>query len=586
LPARLKALLGRHLPWWLVAAVGLACVVLGATLIADPFRSLGVLSWVVGAALVVAGVGELAAAGSGTRPWLHRLAGIVWIAGAVAAVAWPGVTVRALTLAVGLALVAGGIVKLVTAALGSGDERLIQALVGLTTVVVGLLVLAWQDASVLVLAVLFGIGVVVFGLGQIAVGLKLRGGAEEPWESTRRWPRWLRIAGATAALVLALGATAASVSVDRGRETGPGAFYAVPDPLPPGPPGTIIRSEVLDGYHPGATTYRVLYKSTGYDGKPTAVSGLVLVPDGAAPNGGRPVVAYTHGTVGIESRCAPSLTSPDQNPLFAEGGGALLDAGYVVAATDYQGLGTPGPHPYLVGPSEAMGALDAVRAARALPQAQASSDMAIWGHSQGGHAALFTGQLASSYAPELHLKGVAAGGPVPNLVDLFKLNLNSPVGKVLISMALSSWAEVYDDARLDRILEPGARRTVARVSRICLYNPGQLLGALPSALLLGFGFLSQPAWEVEPWKRIAEENTPGAVPIPAPLLVVQGGADETVFPQVVKRLVERLCRRGDTVALKIYPGVGHVKTSSVAVPDVVSWLADRFAGRPAPTTCA
>ena len=113
---RLKAFLGRHLPWWLVAVIGLACVALGLTLIADPFRSLGVLSWLTAAALVLAGAGELAAAGNDTRPWLSRLAGIVWLAGGCAAVAWPGVTVRALTLAVGLALLVTGILKLVRAA--------------------------------------------------------------------------------------------------------------------------------------------------------------------------------------------------------------------------------------------------------------------------------------------------------------------------------------------------------------------------------------------------------------------------------------------------------------------------------------
>ena len=582
---RLKALLGRHLPWWLVAVIGLACVALGLTLIADPFRSLGVLSWLTAAALVLAGVGELTAAGKDTRPWLSRLAGIVWLAGGCAALAWPGVTVRALTLAVGLALLANGILKLVRAALYSDDDRLIQGLAGATNVLVGALVLAWQDASVLVLAVLFGIAVTVFGVGQVAVGLRLRGGTQEPEATRRLRPRRLRLAGALGALVLALGATAISISVDRGREGEPGTFYAAPDPLPPGPPGTLIRSEVIDGYHPGATTYRVLYKTTGYDGAPTAASGLVLVPDRPAPTGGRTVVAYTHGTVGVESRCAPSLATPAVNPLFVEGGGELLDAGYVVAAPDYEGLGTRGPHPYLVGPSEAMSTLDAVRAARELAQAHAGADIVVWGHSQGGHAALFTGQLASSYAPELHLKGVAAGAPVPDLVALLERNLTSPVGKVLIAMALASWSRVYDDAGLDRVLEVGSRRTVERVSSICLYRPGQILGALPGALLLGFGFLSKPVWEVEPWRTIAAENTPGAAPIPAPLLVVQGTGDGVVFPEVTERFVQRLCRRGDTVSLRLYPGAGHVETSSLAVPDVVAWLADRVAGKPVPATC-
>src|SRR5271170_2262080 len=79
----------------------------------------------------------------------------------------------------------------------------------------------------------------------------------------------------------------------------------------------------------------------------------------------------------------------------------MLDRGYVVAATDYPGLGTPEVHPYLVGESEAHAVLDSVRAARAIPEAAAGARFAAWGHSQGGQAALFTGIEASRYAPEL-----------------------------------------------------------------------------------------------------------------------------------------------------------------------------------------
>lgn len=581
----LKSVLGRHLPWWLVVAIGLGCIALGGVLIANPFSSLAVLAWVTAAALLVSGVGELASASTASsRPWLSWLAGIVWIVGGILAVAWPGLTIRALATVVGIALIVVGAMKVGSAVTARGDERLVQVLIGVTNVIVGILVLAWPDLTVLALAVLFGIGVVVFGVGQVVTGIRLRGGGDEPWNDDPRRPRWLRLGGAVVGLVLAVGAAAISVAVERARPDEPGEFYTAPHPLPDGPRGTLIRSEVVEGYHPEATTYRVLYTSTGYDGEPTAVSGLVLVPEREAPEGGRPVVAYTHGTVGVTSRCAPSLRSASVNPLFHEGGETLLDAGYVVAASDYQGLGTRDPHPYLVGAFAAMNALDSVRAARNLERANASTDVVVWGHSQGGHAALFTGQLAQSYAPELRLKGVAAGGPVPNLIDLFKLNLEAPIGKVLISMALHSWARVYDAAELSQIVTVAARPSVPRIAETCLFGR-EILGSLPSALVLGLSFLSAPIWEVEPWKTIAEENTPGAVPIPVPLLVVQGGADNTVHPEVTKRFVDKLCARGDTVALRVYPGVGHVQTSAEAVPDVVAWIADRFAGKPAATTC-
>jgi pimeloyl-ACP methyl ester carboxylesterase len=236
------------------------------------------------------------------------------------------------------------------------------------------------------------------------------------------------------------------------------------------------------------------------------------------------------------------VTREDQQPLFVEGGAAFLKAGYVVAASDYQGLGTPGPHPYLVGASEAMSELDIVRAARNLKQAHAGTDFAVWGHSQGGHAALFTGQLADSYAPELHLVGVAAGGPVPNLVDLFKVNIKTTIGKVLIATALQSWERVYHDAQLDQIVTPAARPTVARIARNCLYNQNQILGSIPGALALGLTFLHAPLWETEPWKTIVETNTPGGARTKAPILIVQGDADTIVAPDVTKRLVDKLAR--------------------------------------------
>ena len=400
-----------------------------------------------------------------------------------------------------------------------------------------------------------------------------------------RW-RWLWIAAGVLAIVVAAAVAGWAIFVHDSRPDAPGAFYRARSPLPDGPPGTIIRSEVIAGFHSGATAHRVLYKSTGYDGEPTAVSGLIVVPDGTPPAGARKIVAYTHGTVGVASDCAPSLvTNQEQQPLLFEGGGELLAAGYVVAASDYQGLGTPGPHPYLVGDSEAMNELDIVRAAQNLSEAQAGNEFVVWGHSQGGHASLFTGQLAAGYAPELELVGVAAGGPVPNLKDLFKVNIKTTVGKVLISMALQSWAEVYDDASLDQIATPVARPLIGRIAKNCLYTKRQILASVPGSLALNLTFLHTPPWETEPWATILENNNPGATRTNAPLLIIQGDADPIVAPDVTARLVDKLCAEGESVELRVLEGTAHLDAGHVAVPDVVQWIADRFAGKPAPTTC-
>jgi uncharacterized membrane protein HdeD (DUF308 family)/pimeloyl-ACP methyl ester carboxylesterase len=578
--------MARRLPWWLVLVLGIGCVVLGVVLTAEPFTSLAVLAGLVALGLIFTGLTQVLSAASTSRPWLARIVGVIWIVAGITAASWPGITIGALAVAVGIGLVVGGVVKIAVALFGDDDERFILGLSGLTNVVVGILAVSWPAVTVLVLAVIFGVRTIVFGISQIALALKMRRSPERVVSvEGREWPRWLRLTGGVLALALALGGMAISVAIHRAQPGDPGPFYTAPSPLPDGPPGTIIRREVIDPYYPGTTTYRVLYLSTGYDGKPTATSGIVVIPDGPAPPGGRKILAYTHGTTGVASRCAPSLRDGADTPLTNEGGALFAAAGYVIAATDYQGLGTKGPHPYLVGESEAMGALDSVRAAHNLPGSDAGTDFVVWGHSQGGHASLFAGQLAPTYAPELHLIAVAAGGPVPDLIALFKFNLNTQIGKVLISMALHAWSEVYAGASLNQIVEPAAQPLVAKIARNCLYTTADILASVPAALVLNLTFLSTPAWDVEPWKTIAADNDPGQTATAAPVLLVQGLADTIVDPTVTEQFATDQCGKGQQIDLLTLPGVGHIATGHDAAPQVAQWVADRFAGRPAPTTC-
>ncbi|HEX3792248.1 MAG TPA: lipase family protein [Pseudonocardiaceae bacterium] len=559
-----------RLPRWADLLLGLGCLGLGGWLISAPLHSLPALAALVAAGAVLTGLVDLGSVTSSARPWLPAVTGVGWLVVGLVALFWPGLSILGLAIAVGVGLVLGGIGELVSP---TGADRLVGRLGGAASGLLGVLALAWPAATLLVVAVVFGLRLVLFGIGLLT---DVR---------PAHMPGWVRLGGTIAVLVLAVGGTVASVAVHRAAPAAPGTFYTAPEPLPAGPPGTIIRDEVVPGFLAGATTYRVLYKSTGLDGHPTAVSGLILVPAGAPPAGGRKVLAYTHGTVGVASNCAPSLAPPAAQPLLAEGGAGFVGAGYVVAATDYQGLGTAGPHPFLVGPVEAENELDIVRAARLLPAARAGTEFAVWGHSQGGHAALFTGQLAASYAPELDLVGVAAGAPVPNLVDLFAVNLTTTVGKVLIAMALSSWARVYHDANLDQIVTPAARPLVDRIAATCLYGQQQLAAAVPNVLALRLSFLSAPPWQVEPWRSIAAANNPGQAPIDAPVLLVQGGADTIVDPATTQRLATAMCAEGETVDLRLLPGVGHLQTGQLAAPDVARWIADRFAGRAAASTC-
>lgn len=178
---------------------------------------------------------------------------------------------------------------------------------------------------------------------------------------------------------------AAVLAAALGRADAQGAFYRTSDSEIAGAPGSLIREEIRPGAPAGATAHRVLYRSTSPDGKPIAVSGIVIIPPGTPPPGGWPIVAWAHPTSEIVPHCAPSLAIF----LFQQIAGSreLLEQGYAIAATDYPGLGTPGPHPYLVGDSEARAVIDSVRAARSLAGPENSNRFAVWGHSQGGQAA-------------------------------------------------------------------------------------------------------------------------------------------------------------------------------------------------------
>jgi len=361
----------------------------------------------------------------------------------------------------------------------------------------------------------------------------------------------------------------------------PGDFYAVPDPLPPGDPGSIIWAEPVAAPE-GARAWRVLYHSRTVRDADIAVSGLVVAPDGPPPVGGYPVLAYAHGTTGLADRCAPSTSA---RPL-ADGGGAsgelpippLWTSGYVIAATDYEGLGTPGRHPYLVGASEARSVLDAVRAARSIDEAAAGDRSVAIGVSQGGHAALFTGELAASYAPDAGLIGVVALAPAAELAQAALL-LTGDESVVGLAVAIGAgFAAAHPEAEVERILTPSALERLDIVDTGCIDDITAAFAG-PVAEVLRFEALVEP-----PWATLLAENTPGRTRTPVPVFVGQGDADALVVPELTDALVVRLCAIGDDVTYRRYLGASHESVVEAAGDDVLSWVFDRFAGRPTGST--
>jgi acetyl esterase/lipase len=361
------------------------------------------------------------------------------------------------------------------------------------------------------------------------------------------------------------------------------SFYRASPEEIAGRPGTLIRQEPLGLRAPfGASVVRVLYRSTGLNGEPIPVSGAVVVPAGPMPPEGWPIVAWAHPTTGVVPRCAPSMAMFLIQQI--QGVREMVQRGTIVVATDYPGLGTPETHPYLVGESEARAVLDSVRAARELTGAPAR--FAVWGHSQGGQAALFTGLMAKSYAPELDLVGVAAAAPATELGTLLADDIDTNGGRNLTAMTLWSWSRIFN-APIDRVVDPGAMPVVDRLAGECIESIYDILRRRGPTRLLEQSFLAEKDfYRTEPWRALMTKNTPGTLPPHIPVFLAQGGADELVRPQVTKEYMKRLCAAGSKVQWFFMPSVNHGFAARNSASAAVQWMADRFAGAGPPSDCS
>jgi acetyl esterase/lipase len=356
-----------------------------------------------------------------------------------------------------------------------------------------------------------------------------------------------------------------------------GEALAVEPALAANAPGSLVNIEWMSGAPEGARAYRIVYASTGLSGEQIAVSGVIIVPDSSVPVGGRPIVAWAHPTTGVVSRCAPSLA----RVFFA----SVQGLSYIVAATDYPGLGTPETHPYLVGLSEGRAVLDSVRAARQIPGADAGRTFVVWGHSQGGHAALFAGLLARRYAPELQLAGIAAAAPPTDLRTLMTEDLGTGGGNNITAMTLWSWSRIYG-VPMTPVVTPKAVPTIDRLANLCIERWFDVFTRRQPTLGLERSFLTvHSLGDVEPWRELLTENTPGPLPVNVPVFIAQGGADNLVRPFVTTGYVDRLCRAGARVRFELLPRIGHTFIARDAARDAVSWIAMRFAQQTPPSNC-
>ena len=371
------------------------------------------------------------------------------------------------------------------------------------------------------------------------------------------------------------------------------SFYVWNAALPK-QPGEMLRQEPLPESQrqpAAAQSLRILYSSTDGIGNQAriAVSGTMYIPRGTMPAGGWPIVAWAHGTTGIADVCAPSWrgnTERDKEYLDA-----WLGHGFAVVATDYQGLGTPGAHPYLLWRPEGYSVLDAVRAALHRYPEQLRNQVVLVGQSQGSGAALGAAFLAPTYAPEIEVLGTVATGLVMTFRPTGKLQVTAKPAQYSDPKLMDPAFAMLRIAGTDRSLHPQAnteafvtaqgREMLHTAQTSCLHDMFKL--STREHLTGAQVFVA----DLEPIDADMEENFmfPSAK-MPTPVFVGTGLADAAAGTTQQYNAVANMCAAGTRVEWHTYPGLSHNGAVNASLQDSLPFAQRLLAKQAIVGTCA
>jgi pimeloyl-ACP methyl ester carboxylesterase len=369
-----------------------------------------------------------------------------------------------------------------------------------------------------------------------------------------------RLALAVALVAALVAAAPASAQLERGPKGN--AFYDPPEPLPGKRHGDGIWQRKVSadrGVENAAGTRLVLYRSKTVNGEDTAVSGMVMLPEGDPPRRGWPLVTWAHGTAGIADRCAPSRYPVLTGEYGEKYSGPLFDgylrAGYAVALTDYEGLGTPGVHPFLIGRAEARGVLDIARAARQMDE-RIGRRVLIVGHSQGGHAALWATAEADSWTPDLRLLGTQAFAPIARVSPLVagREALTAPGGlSAYAGLLFRALDSAFGVEVADYTTEGGMELYPQTLTR-CV---GELFGA-DSFGSISVAEMARDDADFQPIMDLTvREVDLNELEFARRLLLLHGTKDTTVPVQLSDTLVDDLREAGTKVTYRRVDGADH-----------------------------
>jgi Secretory lipase len=391
------------------------------------------------------------------------------------------------------------------------------------------------------------------------------------------------------ALIARAGGPAAPVTGPTVGDGGVSAFYSWRDALP-AQPGVMLREETLpESQHQAAAAqnFRILYSSTGGHERIT-VSGTLYLPDKAIPKGGWPIVAWAHGTTGIADVCAPSWQG--RSPRDKEYLDAWLAQGFAVVATDYQGLGTPGIHPYLLWRSEGYSVLDAVRAALHSHGKQLRNQVVVVGQSQGSGAALGATFLAHEYAPELNVLGTVATGLVVTFRPSAQLKLAPKPAQYTDPTLMDPAYAILRIAGTDRSLHPDidtsafvtekGRTLLHAALTSCIHD---LFDLSAREKLTGAQVFTGDLATIDSDME-ANFELPSAR-MPVPIFVGTGLADGEAGTAQQYNAVAGMCTAGTQVEWRTYPGLTHNGAVNVSLRDSLPFVQRLMSGQTITGTC-
>jgi len=344
-------------------------------------------------------------------------------------------------------------------------------------------------------------------------------------------------------------------------------------------PGDLLAQEPVTSYSlPVGSAVRIAYHSRDAGGRDVPATAAVLVPAGKAPPGGWPVIAWGHGTSGVARHCAPSLM---KDVWYGdEGLKDMLRAGFAVVATDYQGLGGPGVHPWVNKTAQARDMIYSVPAARNAVPALGARWVAD-GHSQGGLAAWGVAELESLLNDPNYLGAVSVAGAVR--LDQFLELMGQTQGGLTMYVAYMGWAihARFPGFKPEDLLTPRAMELYGQVTtQGCWYYGYAMFLDMPKQGALNANWRQNPYMQ-----RFAKEDQEGDTPINKPLLVLAGEADLSIPIAAVREVVARACGKGSALQFKSYPGLDHDPTMINSMPDQLTWIHERFAGKAALSNC-